>query len=254
MYKVLLVEDETMLRKGMKVMVDFEKCNCIVCGEAENGEEGIQKIQKLHPEIVITDVKMPIKDGMQMLETTKEEGYSAIIVSGFNDFTYAKQAMKFGACEYLLKPVDPNEMEEALKRAVEQQKMRKAYEKALNQKQELETLALIQAIQEDKDDLAVAMLHYIEDKYQEKIVMEDLCKALNYSETLLNRKFKEAYQCTFNDYLNRYRIQKAMELMRKKESTLEEIAIQCGFTNYKYFSTVFRKYISCSPKEYQKSM
>lgn len=254
MYKVLLVEDETMLRKGMKVMVDFEKCDCIVCGEAENGDEGIQKIQELHPEIVITDVKMPIKDGMQMLETTKDEGYSAIIVSGYNDFTYAKQAMKFGACEYLLKPVDPSEMEEALKRAVEQQKMRKAYEKALNQKQELETLALIQAIQEDKDDLAMAMLHYIEDKYQEKIVMEDLCKALNYSETLLNRKFKEAYQCTFNDYLNRYRIQKAMELMRKKESTLEEIAIQCGFTNYKYFSTVFRKYISCSPKEYQKSM
>jgi len=73
---------------------------------------------------------------------------------------------------------------------------------------------------------------------------------LNYSEALLNRKFKEFTKYTFNDYLNRYRIQKAIDFMKEGTNYLYDIATLCGFSDYKYFSSVFKKYLDCSPNEF----
>lgn len=255
MYKVLLVEDEVMLRKGVMFMVDFTACGCVVIAEAENGQEGVHKIKSLHPDIVISDVRMPLMDGIEMLKATRDEEYSAIILSGYDDFSYAKQAMKYGACEYLLKPVNQEEMEEALHTACQQQNMRHIYSKAMKQKESMKDIHILEVQVEDvADHIAQSMLQFIEQNYSKKILMMDLCVAMHYSETLLHRKFKESFHCTFNDYLNRYRIQKAVEAIQISNASLEDIAIQCGFTNYKYFSTVFRKYTSYTPSSFQKHL
>ena len=91
MYRVLLVEDEEIIRKGIRYSVPWEECGCSVVGEAENGAAGKEKIAELHPDIVITDITMPVKNGLEMIADTREKfNYIAIILTGYSEFEYAQ--------------------------------------------------------------------------------------------------------------------------------------------------------------------
>jgi len=250
MYRILIIEDEELIRKGMRYATDFEQLGCVVVGEASNGEEGVEKIRELLPDILITDINMPLKTGIDMLKETSEYGYSAIVISGYDEFEYAREAMKYGVSEYLLKPIDPDELKEALDRAKLQRDMRRRYNTVKQQENALVHTSVLHDYSSIEDQVVEKMIAYIRKHYGHKIIMADLSQELNYSEALLNRRFKEYTSYTFNDYLNRYRIQKAIELMKENTHYLYDIAVLCGFSDYKYFSTVFRKYVDCSPNEF----
>lgn len=256
MYRVLVCEDEYIIRKGLIFSIDWAKHQCCVIGEAENGEEGIQKILELQPDIIIADINMPICNGLQMIEETYEKvNYSIIILSGYNDFDFAMKAIKFGVSEYLLKPVEESEMEKALDHAIAQVEMRALYQKQLLHKEDVKSIRIIEPVQFEAQDMLVQrMVDYINENYANKIVMHDLSDKLNYSETLLNKRFKDAFGTTFNDYLNKVRIQKAIDAMQSTNKYVYEIANECGFKDYKYFSIVFKKYLGCSPKEFLKAL
>ena len=119
MYRVLLVEDEEIIRKGIRYSVPWEECGCSVVGEAENGAVGEEKIVELQPDIVITDITMPVKSGLEMIADTLEKfHYIAIILTGYSEFEYAQQAIRNGVSDYVLKPLDMDEMRTALEKAV----------------------------------------------------------------------------------------------------------------------------------------
>lgn len=119
MYRVLLVEDEEIIRKGIRYSVPWEECGCSVVGEAENGAAGEEKIAELQPDIVITDITMPVKSGLEMIADTREKfNYIAIILTGYSEFEYAQQAIRNGVSDYVLKPLDMDEMRTALEKAV----------------------------------------------------------------------------------------------------------------------------------------
>ena len=121
MFKVLIVEDEEMIRKGLRYTFDWNKAGCIVVGEACNGIEGIEKIKELDPDILIVDINMPIMNGITIIENSKDEySYSAIVLSGYDEFNLAKQAIHLGVIEYLLKPVENDQLFEALENAKKQ--------------------------------------------------------------------------------------------------------------------------------------
>lgn len=110
MYRVLLVEDEEIIRKGIRYSVPWEECGCSVVGEAENGAAGEEKIAELQPDIVITDITMPVKNGLEMIADTREKfNYIAIILTGYSEFEYAQQAIRNGVSDYVLKPLDMDE-------------------------------------------------------------------------------------------------------------------------------------------------
>lgn len=251
MYKVLIVEDEEIIRKGLIFTTDFESLHCFVVGEASDGKEAIEKIHSLHPDIVITDINMPIKNGLEMIEDTLDCNYATIIISGYDDFAYAKKALKYGVCEYLLKPIKQKDLEDALKNAIRQQDMRTMHKQMMKQREKIKDITLLLVHEQaEENELINKMMKYVAKHYMEKIVMQEIAEKLNYSESLLNHRFKQEMQCTFNDYLNRFRIQKSIEMMKSKKTSLQAIAGDCGFSDYKYFSIVFKKYISCSPKEF----
>lgn len=256
MYKVLVVEDEAMIRKGLIFSTNFESLHCIVVGEAQNGEEGIQMIRSLRPDIVITDINMPLVNGIEMMEQTSDISYSSIVISGYDEFSYAKKALKFGVTDYLLKPISQDELYESIHGAIEQLEMREQYRLHLQNKHDICNFRLLDVEQKDqrKDRVVDKMLEYVEQNYKTKILMSDICEQLNYSETLLNRRFKNITTYTFNDYLNRYRIQKTIDLIKKKELYIYDIAEQSGFHDYKYFNLVFKKYIGCSPKDFMQAL
>lgn len=112
MYRVLLVEDEPPAIRQMKLLIEKYCEKFEVVGEAENGLEGIEKVEKLQPDVVITDVQMPLMDGIEFVSRIKREMPDMVflIVSGFSEFEYAKAAISYGVNDYLLKPVVPSEL------------------------------------------------------------------------------------------------------------------------------------------------
>ena len=118
MLKVLIVEDETVVRRGVALGVDWAGMDCVVVGEASNGEEGLELAQKLQPGLIVTDIRMPRMDGIQMMNALRERGCGAhvIVLTAYNDFSYARSALLFAADDYILKPFHESELTAAVLR------------------------------------------------------------------------------------------------------------------------------------------
>ena len=116
MRRVVVVEDEELVRKGIILTVDWASVDCAVVGEASNGEDGLQVVEQLQPDLIITDIKMPRMDGLEMLRRLRENGNRAqvILLTAYSDFAYAQTALKLGAVDYLLKPFHDGDLEEAV--------------------------------------------------------------------------------------------------------------------------------------------
>lgn len=122
MLKVLFADDEPLMLEGLRFLVDWEKLNFEVCGEALDGEDALKLIHSTRPDLVITDVRMPVIDGLELIERFSESDFQPkfIIFSGYADFEYAQRALKYGVSNYLTKPLDEKELTEALQTVAEQ--------------------------------------------------------------------------------------------------------------------------------------
>ncbi len=117
MFKVLLVDDEPMAIEALKIVADWEELGFTICGECGNGDEALKKIKDMKPDLVVTDLKMPGIDGLELIKNVMEdvsEETIFIIVSGYDEFDYAKKAMQYGIRYYVLKPVFKDEFSEVL--------------------------------------------------------------------------------------------------------------------------------------------
>lgn len=254
-YKVLVAEDETIIRRGLICSIDWQDLDCNEVWEAEDGQEAIEKIKELCPDIVIIDINMPIVNGLKVLEQTfNKYEYVPIIITGYSEFEYAKEAIKFGVQDYLLKPLNLDELKEAIEKGKIDRQRRLAYAELKKQKSNLKNINILDMLMDNRiqDDTVKKMLDYIKKNYQNKITMHDLSEYLNYSETFLIKKFKEELKMNFSKYLSRYRIQRAIWMMKNTDKSLYNISEACGFNEYKYFNTVFKKYIGCSPSEFMR--
>lgn len=246
MIKVLIVEDENLIRKKLLHFIDYDALGMVVVADGANGVEGVELIKKYQPDIVLADINMPEKDGLDMISETLDYDYIAIIISGYDYFSYAQRALKYGVTDYLLKPISLDDLEEALVNARDIIFKKRSI---LTQKTSLENALDISSNSVIKDSTVIEMIEYIKDNYQEKISISDLSKELCYSESMLNRKFKKEVHITFNEYLNRYRVNKAIELLKNSDYNITEISYMCGYSSAKYFSRVFKKYLGMSPSD-----
>lgn len=119
MYSVILVDDEVFTRKGLMKLIDWEACGFQVVDEADNGEDALELILRLRPDLVITDIRMPVLDGMELIRRIVEENEASpvfIIISGYDDFKYAQQAVRYGVHDFIVKPIDEHEFSGALRK------------------------------------------------------------------------------------------------------------------------------------------
>lgn len=258
MYKVLLVEDEPLIRKGLSFLVDWTSLNCMVPLEAANGQAGLTLIEAEKPDLVITDVKMPLMDGIEMIRQGQAlHTFASIIISGFDEFEYARTAMRLGVSDYLLKPVQMDALAATIRKACKSIQLRSlvaALETRLEAPAAVEAnvldLSQVDRRLKSASKHVSAMLRKIRDHYREKISLKSLSQELGISGTYLNQKFKEETRYTFNDFLNRYRIQMAIAMLLEDKYRIYEISQETGFQEYRYFSMVFKKYMGCTPTEF----
>ena len=245
MKKVVIVEDEELVRRGIAVAVDWQGLGCDLVGEAANGEEGLEVIRREKPDLIVTDVKMPRMDGIEMLRQLRAEGNTApvILLTAYSDFSYAQSAVKLGAADYLLKPFHDGELEEA----VERLKLGEVSER------ELEQNAGVDLSAGGKGKYVMEVLRYVADHYAEPDMgISQVAESLGISEGHLSHVFKKETGRTLGSYIADYRIQRAKELLRDCRSKVYEVAQQVGYRDITYFSATFKKAVGVSPSEFQK--
>ena len=244
MLKVLIVEDEEMIRKGIVLTVDWAALDCVVVGEAANGVQGLEAARRLEPSLIITDLKMPQMDGIEMLTALRKEGCTAyvIILTAYDNFAYAQSALRLGAVDYLLKPFHDGDLENAITR-IQQRLMPAAGATPIGVPRK-----------GDKSKYVLDAMDYISKHYNEPdISVGTVAQSLNISEGYLSHTFKKETDYTLLNYLTRYRIHKAMELLKDCRVKVYEVAEQVGYRDIAYFSATFKKYTGISPSEYQLS-
>ena len=241
MLKVLVVEDEPYVRRGIVLSVDWTALDCFVVGE-----EGYDAALKFQPNIIITDIRMPKMDGIEMLKRLREAGCKSevIILTAYSDFEYAQNALHYGAADYLLKPFHDGELEQVIV-SIHSRLMARQGNAA-------ESLPALQLKKGDKSKYVMESLAYIAGHYNDPdIGVGSIAANAGISEGYLCHIFKKETNYTLMEYLSQYRMHVAMQLLRDCRVKIYEVAEQVGYRDIAYFSSMFRKIVGVTPSEYQ---
>lgn len=243
--KVLIVEDEELLRNELILTTPWERFSCEVIGSAKNGMEGEEMIRTLKPDLVVTDIRMPGQDGISMLKNAPVP--AALILTGHSDFSYAREAIKLGVKDYIVKPIDDEEFFKALESvSTSFQKKEKSQPLPASPFREY-----IQPPKMDKQDYYVnSAIDYIKENYSRDISLRDASESIGITESYLSRLFRTKTSYSFLEYLRYHRLKKALEIMNNQGVRINEVARMTGFRDMSYFSGIFRKYIGVSPRQY----
>lgn len=245
MLKVLVVEDEEMIRKGIVLAVDWAALDCVVVGEASNGVEALEAVERLEPSLIITDLKMPRLDGLEMLRRLRERGNNVyvIILTAYDSFEYAQTALRLGAVDFLLKPFRDGDLEQAVT----------ALQKRISSTSGTQAEhTLYQLKKGDKSKYVLEAMDYIGAHYAEPgIGVAAIAEHLGISEGHLSHLFKKETDYTLLNYLTRYRMHQAMEQLKDCRVKIYEVAEAVGYRDVTHFSSTFKKLVGVSPSEYQ---
>lgn len=267
MYKMLIVEDERWEREGLVDFLDWNSLGIEICGAASDGKEGLEMAVERRPNIIITDIKMAIMSGLEMSKNIKAiiPEVNIIILTGYGDFKYAKEAITFGVFDYLLKPVDEDECIEVIKRVVKKCEKEEREFKEISRLKALkldnshyigETFRVdLQEIRNNKDKFLIdKVIQLIEEKYMMNISLKTIANEVFMSPNYLGFIFKKSMGKHFNEYLLEYQMEKAKKLLCSAQSKVAKVAQEVGIPNASYFCVVFKKKYGISPGEYQELM
>lgn len=266
MFKVLIIDDEEIIREGLTKTIDWEAIDCTIVGEAEDGDEGARLINSLKPEIVLTDIRMPGLNGLEMISKIKELNITCkiLILTGFRDFEYAQEAVRLGAFRLLLKPTKNEDIISAVKDAMSEIKKLKHDEVLVNslKKKVKQYYGLgettIPEIEKSETTntkntkyLVCKALEYIKSNYTKNLDLTTVAEELYISTWHLSKLLKKETGSNFIDILNEVRIEEAKNLLLSPKYKIYEIAEKVGFSDVPYFTKLFKKISGFTPMEYK---
>lgn len=259
MYTVAVIEDSKLLLMGMVHTWDWKSLDCQVVGSAGDGLEGLQVICDTNPDIVITDIRMPGLSGLEMIEAAQKEGLSpaVVIISGYDEFSYARKALSLGAVDYLMKPVEEEDAYRAIRSACQRVDERRKYQNLTQRLQTVEDSKMkvfstyLASSENIKSEYTRQAIRYIEEHYAEDINVRSIAEALSISESHLSKVFKDTIHSTIGEYLTHYRIREACTLLKDPQNRIYEVAVRCGYSDQRYFSVIFKRIMGMTPNEFR---
>jgi len=237
---IVVVEDEKLIAKSIVNNIEKVKDDFAVIGVAYNGEDGFELVSTLLPNILFTDIKMPIMDGLQLISKVKENFpfIKIVVVSGYDDFEYARAAIQNNVTDYLLKPINLTELNNSLR------KIRNeiiASTCSLQSSGELRSPA----------EIVEVVKEYIHVNYAKQLDLAEIAENLGFSSAYLTKVFRKQLQTPPSKYLNEYRMTIAKHLLRDSALPVKTISEQVGFLDPFHFSKRFKEYCGFSPAQYR---
>ena len=239
MWKVMVADDETYMLEAMEKLIDWKKLDCRLVYKAQNGQELLEYMKKEVPDIIITDIKMPLVSGIEVAQYVYDHMLptKVIILSAYADFEYAQEAIQYDVCGYIVKTsvieMLPGMIQKAIKKLsipVEGEKERSEHY---------------------VDDIFGRLQKYIEEHFMDKLTLHQIAHDIHANGSYLSRLYKLKTGNNLFDVINKMKLEKAKEYI-SQGNKVYEAAQKVGFEDVSYFSRVFRKYEGCSPREYEK--
>lgn len=245
MYKLIIADDGPTIRNGLARIIPTFGLPVEVAGTAADGTEAMRVIERIRPELMLLDINMPHLSGLELLERAIREvpESKTVIISGYDQFEYARRALQLGVFDYLLKPVNRSVLCSTLSAAV----------KSLDQRQK-ELHQLGEPVSRDTDDMLGAALHEIHRRYTDPALsLSSLAQSMHVSNAYLSRGIKERTGETFSSYVTRLRMEQAMALLGAPGNVpICDVAERTGYASQHYFSHSFKDYTGLTPSEFRK--
>ncbi len=243
MYKVVLIDDESIITEGLQKVVDWSAYNCQVAALAQDAVSGMESIRKYRPDIVFTDIKMPGVDGLTMLAGLKGEfpQMQIAVLTGYRDFEYAQRAIHLGVSRFLLKPSKMEELNETLE-----------YMTGVLGRSPLLGKSEPRPETEDPNSFLVRQAcDYISAHCAQRFSLQDVADHCYVSQWHLSKLLNKHLNQSFYDLLNTVRIQQAKQLMADPALRISEVAERVGYTDTAHFSRVFKRLEGISAGEWR---
>lgn len=259
MYKLLIAEDVEIIRNMLVHTMDWVSIGVTVSGVAENGKQALEIIEKETPDILLTDIRMPLLDGLQLIKeaTKRYPGIKCVILTAHGDFEYAKSAIKLDVVDFVLKPINTDELSQAIQKArnlMEEQKQQQILRGIVNEKfrnlNEREDVMKLQGSMKNKKIIETAM-DYIKAHLHASIPVEDVADTVNLNAKYLTTLFKQVTGESISKYIVKCKLEKAAELLKDPGIKVYEVCDRVGYTDQNYFRDIFTKHFGVSPSEYK---
>ncbi len=243
--KILVVDDERWIRKGIVKMIQGEHTEIDEIIEADGMENGWEKMQQKNPDIVLADVKFSVGNGCLLCEKIYRSypKTKIIMLSGYADFEYVKSALQYKAIDYLLKPVEKSVLNETIDKAI--QEIKNTVINYEEQEYDEDTVFY------KSEDIIRKIKKDINEHYWEKIVLSDLACKYHINSAYLSELFSKLEGVSLVNYQMKIRTEKAETLLLMTNDSVTEISQKVGYENSRYFTRVFKKMTGMSPKEYR---
>lgn len=240
MVDIVICDDEVILRNGLKSWVEKSGLPLRVSNTAGNGIQALELISEEKPFIALMDINMPGMAGLDVIEEVQKRGIKTrfIIISGHDEFQYARRACHLNVVDYLLKPIDRGELVELLKKVLEQIRKEQLTQKVFVEKEDTTEEKILSYIQE----------HFTRQQFS----LGELADKFHLSQSYVTRIIKQETGSSFSELLTRMRIDRAVSLLvQSPDMKLVEIAERTGFASQHYFSRVFKEKTGFSPADYR---
>lgn len=243
LFNVIVVDDEKLIAKNIAKNIEKLNANFQVVKIFSNGLDALDYIKENPPHVVFTDIRMPLMDGIELTKGLADinSPSKCVILTGYADFSYAKAAMQNGVVDYLLKPVNAEELEKVLKQL------------------ELSLLAAnpdltIEDTSSRKPEEIVELIkEYVHNHYSEPIDLNILAENMGFSPSYLTKIFSKYEDTTPSKYIRNYRMNIAKQMLAL-DTNLDKIAESVGYTDPFHFSKSFKQTVGMSPSEYRKTL
>lgn len=250
MYNLLVVEDESLIRRGIRAFIDFDGLGIGGFYEAENGEEALKILKEQPIDLILADINMPKMNGLDFCKLAKERDPSVkiAILTGYDYLDYAIRAIKVGVDDYALKPLSRDDVQKLLLNLVEKKKAADSFTAV---KQAVDKLT--EDVGREGDSSIRTRMSDILDEHlaDSDFSLSSMALELNYNLSYLSTLFKRCFGGNFRDYLLDLRLERAKILLLSTRMKNYEIAASVGIDDPNYFSVCFRRKYQKTPKEFR---
>ena len=246
-YTVVVAEDEELLLHNLVGKIEKTNLGFKVIGTAQTGQQAYEVVKELNPDLLVTDIRMPIMNGIELLEKVRNHYPLTrfIITSGFSDFEYAKSAIRLRVSEYLLKPIDPEELRAALLNIRNQFEIERS---------EYSSIFNAEMTRNPPEQIAEVLNNYLIHNYNIDINLNLIASSMNYSSSYLTKIYQQKYDTTPSKFITSLRITHAKQyLTHNPELSIRQIGELVGYHDQGYFSRIFKKQTGLSPFDYREN-
>lgn len=256
--KLLIADDEKLIREGL-LSLPWETVGVNEVLSAENGMDARKILLEQSVDVILSDIKMPGLSGLELAQCVQEYSLDTVIIllTGFSDFQYVQDAIRKQVFDYILKPLHPQDILQAVKRALLEKKKRSYQAEAVlayeTKSGSYDIKDQLERCFPTANDQVMEILLYMAEAYDEEITLSTLSEKYHFSSTYLSRLFRKETNCSFSDILTGIRLIQSLRLLSDEKCRVMDACAKAGFRDPRYFGQVFKKTIGCTPGEYRKN-